>query len=185
MAIRIKREVWALIRSEYEAGATAAELVARYKGVKYTTIHARAGREKWRDIPIPPNKELGRYAAGRARVEGISIEAAIELEMIDQARLIAEHRAEIASLGGIIMKSMHLASDASQKNNVQMAKFAAALSSAARDAAVALSLKIRTARIAYGLDSNHLPSTTAVFAGIYGMGGTCHGNASKFKSEAL
>lgn len=42
MAIRLKKEVWSRIRSDYMAGATAAELVARYKGVKAASIHARA-----------------------------------------------------------------------------------------------------------------------------------------------
>lgn len=48
MAIRLKKQAWAVLRSEYEAGKSAAELSGRF-GVSTSTIHGRASREKWRD----------------------------------------------------------------------------------------------------------------------------------------
>lgn len=152
MAIRLKKEVWACIRSEYEAGATAAELVVRYKGVKAASLHARAGREKWRDVAIPPNQESSRYAAGRAKVEGISIDEAAELEEIDQNRATASHRAEVTLLGTLLTDGLNLAAEASKQNNPEMAKSASALISSVKEGATALHLKMSVARIAYGLD---------------------------------
>lgn len=152
MAIRLKKEVWACIRSEYVAGATAEELAVRYKGVKAASIHARASRDKWRDVAITPNQESSQYAADRAKVDGISIDEAAALEAIDQNRATASHRAEVALLGTLLTDGLNLASEASKQNNPVMAKSASVLISSVKEGATALRLKMSAARIAYGLD---------------------------------
>lgn len=151
MAIRLKKEVWALIRNEYEAGATAVELVTRYKGVKAASIHARAGREKWREVLLPPHQESSRYAASRAKVEGISIDEAADLEAIDQNRAIASHRAGASLIGALLTDGLNLASEASKQNNAEMAKSASVLISSIKEASAALHLKMGADRIAFGL----------------------------------
>lgn len=185
MAVRLTKEVWALIRNEYEAGATAVELAARYKGVKFTSIHARAGREKWRYIDIPPSHESSRYAANRAKVEGISIDEATKRESIDQNHAISSHRAEVTLLGALLTDGLHLASEASKQNNSEIAKSAAALISSVREATTALHLKIRVARIAYGLDPCPPFSSSADYENFHGSPVAQANNSSEIKSEVL
>lgn len=168
MAIRLKKEVWVRIRSEYVAGATAEELAARYKGVKAASIHARAGREKWRDIALPPSQQSSRYAASRAKAEGISIDEAVEREAIDQNCAVASHRAGAAIIGALLTDGLKLASEASKQNNAEMAKSASVLISSVKDASTALHLKMEVDRIAFDLEPcTHIPKC-ADFENILG-----------------
>lgn len=150
MAIRLKKEIWSCIRREYEAGATAPELAARFKGVKSASIHARAGREKWNEVELPSCRHSALNAVVRSKAEGISMEAATELEAIDQQRAFATHRGEITRLGAVIVNVLDLAAQASKNNDTEMAKFASILISTVNEASNALRSKMDLLRFAFG-----------------------------------
>jgi hypothetical protein len=152
MAIRLTKQAWDAIRSEYLKGATATELAERCGSVKAASIHARAVRERWREIAIPANSISSHYAAIRAKATGVSVAEASEMEAIAQHRLIASHREEVAFLGQLLKDGLMLASDASKESDAKLAQSAAELISSVNEAAAGLYLKMQTDRIAYGLD---------------------------------
>lgn len=146
MAIRLKKQVWDVIRAEYQAGATALDLVAKYGlGLNAASIRSRAWREKWGRVSVP-----SRFAADRALVEGITLDAATDLEAIDRTLQVQSNRAA-ATLGSMLSDGMSMACMASKQGNAELAQSAESLIAAAQSASAALILKIEVDRVAFDI----------------------------------
>lgn len=152
MAIRITREAWAVIRSEYEAGATAAELLEKYKSVKPTTIHARACREKWRETAVQRSNKPSPFAVMRAKKDGITIEDAIDLENAAQATLLMYHREQVLELDGIVAAGIGHLELAMNSGDKELIAKCSSLSLIIKEMTFSLSEKLRIERALYGLN---------------------------------
>lgn len=151
MAIRLKKEAWAIIRAEYEAGTTAAELAEKYVGVKAASIHARACREKWREIVIP--RKPSQFAVIRAQIEGISIEDATELESSARSAMFGYHRGQAFELDAIVAVGLGYLGLAMKNRDQALIDKCHSLSLATKAMAFALSEKVKIERLLYGMEA--------------------------------
>ncbi len=151
MAIRLTKETWDLIRAEYIAGATAQQLVDRHAfGLCAQSIHKRAHRENWRAGAAMSS----RIAADRAQAEGITLDAAARLEAIGRNAVVASNRASATLIGKMMSEALCMASLASKDGNHDQAQSAQLLIAAAREASVALRVKMEADRVAYDIAGN-------------------------------
>jgi hypothetical protein len=183
MAIRPTKQTWDAIRIEYVRGATAAELAQRFSHIKAASIHARATRERWRELPVPESTTPSKNVMIHAKATGISIEEATALEMVEQNRTIARHRAETALLTELLTEGLALAVEASKQRDSEMAKSAASLISSINEVAAALYLKVAIERTNCGLISAPFPPISATFGNLCSTHSATEKASAKLKLE--